>query len=117
MAVKFIGEKIFLNEIESAGQIWVARGTHKNIYSEQLQRGQLSLPAWSSEERVLSFLQNARLIGSRYHPEAVPLKTFINAWLGNQSMAIGEIQINPDGRSSRVLVYETEEFISSQASS
>jgi hypothetical protein len=74
-----------------------------------------SLPAWSNRERVVDYLENARLVGTRYEPYAVPLDVFTNRWLSDKSMAIAEVQLNPDGKTTRVLVLTTEEFQASQA--
>jgi hypothetical protein len=115
MGVKYLGEKIFLEEIETTGQVWVARSVYKNIYAQELDRTQISLPVWSKKERVDTFLQNARLVGPKYEPSAVPLDIFTKAWLSDKMMAISELQINPDGRASRVLCYTTEEFKDSQS--
>ncbi len=116
MNIEYFGEKIFLDEIKDSGQVWVARGSHKNIYSMELDRTGLSLPVWSSSERVNDFLKNARLIGSKYEPHAVPLKVFSDAWLSDKMMAINELLINPDGKTTRMLALYPEEFQSSQAS-
>lgn len=116
MAIEYLGEKIFLEEINDSGQVWVARGTHKNIYAMELDRTGLSLPVWSSSERVVDYLNNARLVGPKYEPHAVSLNTFTNAWLSDRMMAINELLINPDGRSTRMLALYPEEFQASQAS-
>ena len=112
--IKFIGEKIFLDELETTGEVWVARSIYQNIYAMELDEAGLSLPVWSNRERVLAFLKNARLVGPNYEPHAVPVAVFTNAWLSNQMMDISELQINPDGKTSRVLCLTTEEFRSSQ---
>jgi hypothetical protein len=75
-----------------------------------------SLPVWSNEQRVVDFLKNARLVGAKYEPHALPLDVLTNAWLSDKMMAISELQLNPDGKTTRVLVVTAEEFISSQAS-
>ncbi len=110
MSIEYLGEKIFRNEVEAAGEVWVARGVHKNIYAVEIDRTELSLPVWSSRERVVEFLKNARLLGPKYEPEAVSLDVFTQAWLSDWMMAIAELQINPDGKTTRVLVYTVEEF-------
>lgn len=110
MDIQYIGEKIFLDEIRASGVVWVARGLHKNIYAQELDRTGISLPVWSTKERVVAFLNNVRLIGPKYEPIAVPLRVFSQAWLSDKSMAISELQINPDGKTSRVLCYTSEEF-------
>jgi len=114
MAVEYLGEKIFREEIQAGGQVWVARSIYKNIYSQELSRTEISLPVWSSRERVDEFLKNARLVGPKYEPDPVPLKVFTDAWLSDKMMAITELQINPDGKSSRVLVMTPAEFRASQ---
>ena len=114
MTIEYLGEKQFLDEIKASGQVWIARGTYKNIYCLELDQAEISLPVWSARERADVFLKNARLIGPKYEPEAVQLDVFTNAWLSDQMMAIAELQINPDGRSSRVLVFTTDEFKTSQ---
>ena len=115
MNLAYIGEVVFLQEIEDAGQVWVARGAFKNIYAEEMNEAEVSLPVWSSRERVVEYLQNARLVGQRYEPEAVPLDVFTKAWLSDRAMAISELQLNPDGRTTRVLVVTAEEFRSARA--
>jgi len=114
MGIQYIGEKIFLEEIGTTGEVWVARGLYKNIYAHELDQTSISLPVWSTKERVVEFLHNARLIGPKYEPEAVPLDVFTLAWLSDKMMAISELQLNPDGKSPRVLCYTAEEFQSSQ---
>jgi hypothetical protein len=116
MTVQYLAEKIFLNEIEATGQVWIARSIYKNIYAEEFNQAELSLPVWSTRERADSYLKNARLIGPKYEPEAVPLDVFTQAWLSNKAMAIAELQINPDGKASRILCYTAEEFQSIQQS-
>jgi hypothetical protein len=113
--VEYIGEVIFLQEVETFGEIWVARGIYKNVYAEEMDETGFSLPVWSNRERVAGFLGNARLVGPRYDPYPVPLDVFTNAWLSDKMMAILELQINPDGKSTRVLCLTVEEFRSSQA--
>jgi hypothetical protein len=114
MTVQYLSEKIFLNEIEATGQVWVARSIYKNIYAEEFDQTGLSLPVWSTRERADNYLKNARLIGPKYEPEAVPLDVFTQAWLSNKAMGIAEVQLNPDGKATRILCYTAEEFQSSQ---
>jgi len=116
MTVEYIKEKAFLQEVKAAGQVWVARGINKNIYSMELDGTGFSLPVWSTRERVVDFLKNARLVGTKYEPHAVPLDVFTNAWLSDKMMGISELQINPDGKTTRVLVVTVEEFIAAQDS-
>lgn len=116
MSVEYLGEKIFLQEIEATGQVWVARSVYANIYAMEIDEAGFSLPVWSNRERAVEYLKNARLVGPRYEPHAVPLEVFTSAWLSDKMMAISELQINPDGKSTRVLVLTAEEFKSSQAS-
>jgi hypothetical protein len=110
MSIEYLGEKIFRNEVEAAGEVWIARGVHKNIYAVEIDQTGFSLPVWSNRERVVEFLMNARLVGPKYEPEAVSLEVFTQAWLSDMMMAIAELQINPDGKTTRVLVYTVEEF-------
>ena len=81
----------------------------------ELDQTGFSLPVWSNRERVVEFLKNARLVGTKYGPHAVPLDVFTNAWLSDKMMDITELQLNPDGKTTRVLVVTAEEFISAQA--
>jgi uncharacterized protein DUF2750 len=115
MSVEYIREAAFLQEVEAAGQLWVARSVYNSIYSEELDRTGFSLPVWSNRERVVAYLENARLVGPKYEPYAVSLDVFTNRWLSDKMMAISEVQINPDGKTTRVLVLTSEEFQSSQA--
>lgn len=115
MAIEYIGEKIFHEEINANGQVWVARSVHKNIYAMELDKTGYSLPVWSSSERVDDYLDNARLIGPKYEPHAVSLREFSDAWLSDQMMAINELLINPDGRTTRMLALYPEEFQASQS--
>lgn len=110
MSIEYLGEKVFRDEVAATGQLWVARGLHKNIYAQEIEEAGFSLPVWSNRDRVVEFLQNARLVGPKYEPEAVSLEHFTGAWLSDQMMAIAELQINPDGKSTRVLVFTAEEF-------
>jgi len=116
MDIAYLGEKIFLEEVKATGQVWVARGIYKNIYSLELDKTGISVPVWSNRERVVAFLQNARLVGTRYEPHAVPVEVFTKSWLSDKMMAISELQINPDGKTTRVLVLTAEEFTATQAS-
>ncbi len=115
MSVEYLGEKIFLQEIGAGGEVWVARGGHRNIYAMEIDNLEFSLPVWSKRERVVDFLANARLLGPPYEPHAIPLDVFTNAWLSDRMKAIAELQINPDGIATRVLCLTTEEFTASQA--
>jgi len=114
MNITYFGEKIFYDEIRDTGQIWVARSHYKNIHFMEFDRTGISLPVWSSSERVQDYLDNAKLIGPKFEPDVVPIHTFINAWLSDQMMAITELLINPDGRTTRMLALFPEEFIQSQ---
>jgi hypothetical protein len=111
MTVAYMGEKVFLEEIRATHQVWVAKGTYNNIYSQELVRGEISLPVWSSSERVSSFLKHALLVGTKYEPHVVSLEVFTNAWLSDKMNRITELQLNPDGKSDRVLAYTTDEFV------
>lgn len=114
MTVEYIQEIAFLQEVIAAGEVWVARGINKNIYSLELDGTGFSLPVWSNSERLVEFLKNARLVGSKYEPHAVPLEVLTKVWLSDKMMAIAELQLNPDGKTTRVLVVTAEEFISAQ---
>jgi len=115
MSVAYIGEKLFLEEVKATGLVWVARGLHRNVYAVAVDQTGFSLPVWSNREGVEAFLKNARLVGTRYEPHAVPVEVFTNAWLSDRMMAIAELQINPDGKTTRVLVLTVEEFQATQA--
>lgn len=115
MSVEYLGEKVFHLEIDSGGQIWVAKGQYNNIYGLEIDAMGISLPIWSTSQRVEEFLKNARLIGPKYEPYAVSVAVFTNAWLSDARMAITELQINPEGKSTRVLVLTKEEFLTAQA--
>jgi hypothetical protein len=114
MSVDYMGEIVFLQEVIASGEVWVARGINKNIYSMELDGTGFSLTIWSNEQRVVDFLKNARLVGTKYEPHAVPLVVLTNVWLSDKMMAISELQLNPDGKTTRVLVVTAEEFISAQ---
>ena len=109
MDVAYLGEKQFREAVEATGQVWVARGIHNNIYAEELDETGFSLPVWSTAERVVDYLMNARLVGSKYEPYAVPFNLFIRTWLSDTTKDISEVQINPDGKTTRVLVLTAEE--------
>ncbi len=104
----------FLQEVMANSEIWVARGINKNVYSVELDPSGFSLPVWSNEERVVEFLKNARLVGTKYEPHAVPLEILTNVWLSDKMMGISELQLNPDGKTPRVLAVSAEEFIAAQ---
>lgn len=110
MNLEYIGEHIFLQEVESTGQIWVVRGEIGNIYALELDRNGFSLPVWSGRERVDYFLNNARLIGPLYEPHAIPIDVFTARWLSDKMMGINELLINMDGISTRALVLTLDEF-------
>jgi hypothetical protein len=114
MTVEYLGERIFLEEIRATGELWVARSSHSSIYAVEIDRTGFSLPVWSSTLRAADFLNNARLIGPKYEPHAVSLEVFTAAWLADQGKAIVELQINPDGKSTRVLVMSPDEFRATQ---
>lgn len=115
MNIEFIGEKIFYAEIDKSAQIWVAKGLYNNIHFLDSSGAGVSLPVWSTSERVTEYLDHARLIGPKYTPFAVSLKTFTQTWLADPSMAISELLINPDGKSSRMLAMTKEEFLTAQS--
>ena len=106
MSVEYLAEKIFFKELVASGQLWVARSVYHNIYAVELDQHGVSLPVWSSRERVVDFLQQARLVGPKYQPDAVSVEVFTTAWLGDQRMAIAELQLNPDGKSHDVRLHE-----------
>lgn len=110
MNVAYLGAKQFREAVEATGQVWVARGIYNNIYAEELDETGFSLPVWSTSERVVEYLRNARLVGPKYEPYAVPFDLFISAWLVDTTKDISEVQINPDGKTTRVLVLGAEEF-------
>lgn len=110
MTVEYIKTFAFFQEVNAAGRVWVARSVYKNILAEEVDEGGYSLPVWSNRERVEEYLRNARPLGPQYAPDEVSLEVFSEAWLSDKGMNIVEVQINPDGRSSRVLVLTAEEF-------
>jgi hypothetical protein len=114
MTVEYLGARIFLEESKAAGEIWVARSTLNNIYAVSIDHAGFSLPVWSSSERVGAFLKNARLIGPQYEPHAIALEVFTTSWLSDLGKGIVELQINPEGKSSRVLVMSPDEFRDAQ---
>lgn len=114
MKVEYLGEKIFLEEIRGTGEVWVAMNSYHSIYAVEIDRTGFSLPVWSNSSRVTSFLENARLIGPKYEPHEVALGHFTMAWLSDKGKAIVELQINPDGKSTRVLVMSPAEFLVTQ---
>lgn len=115
MSVEFLGEKKFIEEVEATGQVWVARGIYKNIHALELDEAGFSIPVWSNRERVVDYLKNARLVGPKFEPHSVPLGVFTEAWLSDKMMDISEVLINPDGKTTRVLVLTAEEFRSSHS--
>jgi hypothetical protein len=115
MTVSYLGEKQFLDEVKATGLVWVARGLHRNVHAVEIDQTGFSLPVWSNRENVVDFLKNARLVGPKLEPHAISLEVFTEAWLSDQMMAIAELQINPDGRTTRVLVLTAEEFKTTQA--
>jgi hypothetical protein len=116
MTVEFIMAFAFFQEVNAAGRVWVARSEYKNIYAQEVGEGGYSLPVWSNRERVDDYLKNARPLGPKYEPDEVPIEIFTGAWLSDMRMNITEVQINPDGRSTRVLILTNEEFVAAQAS-
>ncbi len=113
--VEYIGVKRFFDDVQSTGELWVARSVYKNIYALELDKTGYSLPVWSSKEKADEFLRKARPIGPPYESHAVSMERFTKAWLSDTMMAITEVQINPDGRGTRVLCLTAEEFKASQA--
>lgn len=114
MSVEYVREMAFLQEVKTAGQLWVARSEYENIYAVEIDQTGFSLPVWSNRERVDDYLKNARLVGAKYEPYAVPWDVFTKRWLSDVTMAISELQINPDGITTRVLIVTTEELKSSE---
>jgi len=114
MTVEYLGARIFLDEIGAAGEIWVARSSLNSIYAVRIDRTGFSLPVWSGKERVAEFLKNALLVGPKYEPSSVSLEVFTLGWLSDQGKAIVELQINPDGKSARVLIMSPDEFRATQ---
>ena len=117
MTIEYLGLRIFLEEIKATNQLWVARNCYGLILATAIDSTGFSLPVWSSSRRVGEFLQAARLVGPKYEPHAVPVETFTAAWLSDKGLAIAELQINPDGRSSRALVMDPDEFRAVQGQS
>lgn len=115
MSVAYLGAKIFHEEVKAGGSVWVARSSHNSIYAVEIDHSGFSLPVWSNSERVAAFLRSARLVGPKYQPHALPVELFATTWLGDPGKAIVELQINPDGKSSRVLVMGPEEFLAAHA--
>lgn len=115
MSLEYILEHAFLQEVKAAGQLWVARGAYRNIYSEELGPSGFSLPVWSTRERVLDYLKNARPVGTAHEPHPVSLKTFTDVWLSDKMMDITELQLNPNGKTTRILCVTPEEFRSDLA--
>lgn len=109
MIIEYIGVKIFFEEAAAAGEIWIAQGIYKNIYAQEIENYAYSLPAWSNRERIDEYLKIKRL-GGKFTPHPIPLVVFANTWLSDQSMAISEVQINPNGNAARVLALTNEEF-------
>jgi hypothetical protein len=116
MTVEYIKAFAFFQEVNEAGRVWIARSVYKNIYAQEVEEGGYSLPIWSTRERVVDYLKNARPLGPKYEPDEIPLDVFTGAWLSDMRMNIVEVQINPDGTSTRVLVLTNEEFTAAQAS-
>lgn len=114
MSIEYLGAKIFLDEINQTEQLWVARNEFRKIYAVEIEQHNFSLPVWSDSDKVSEYLTNARLIGPPYQPHAIPLAEFTLTWLSDPARAIAELQINPDGKSSRVLVMTKEEFQAEQ---
>ena len=110
MDVTYLREVLFRGEVAATGVVWVARGIHNNIYAEELDETGFSLPVWSKRELVEDYLKNARPVGTKYEPHAVPFDMIAVTWLSDQSKGISELQINPDGKTTRVLVLTTDEF-------
>jgi hypothetical protein len=110
MSIEYLVERTFRDVGAASGAVWVARSFCKIIYAVEIDDRGVSLPDCSNRERVVEFLKNARLVGPKYEPEAVLLVTVTETWLSDKMMAIEELQINPDGKTSRVLVFTAEEF-------
>jgi hypothetical protein len=110
MTVEYLGEKVFFLVVEATRKVWVARGIYGNIYALELENREFSLPVWSTREKVVEFLKNAHLVGPKYEPHEIPLDVFTNAWLEGKMIVISEVQIDPDGKTTRVLVLTAEEF-------
>lgn len=107
--VEYFGEKTFLEEITDDQAVWVARGVHKNVYAQEIENYAYSLPTWSSRDKIAAFLKTT-LLWQQFEPHAIPLKEFANRWLSDQMMGIAEVQVNPSGKTSRVLALTSEEF-------
>lgn len=107
--MEYIGERTYLEELTADRQVWVARGAHKNIYALEIENHAYSVPTWSSRDKVDAFLKNT-LLWQQYEPHAIPLKTFADSWLSDWMKGISEVQVNPNGRTSRVLALTSEEF-------
>jgi hypothetical protein len=110
MSIEFLGEKIFREEIETSGQVWVAKNEHQVVYAMELDRTGFSLPIWSTKEKVETFLKKSYLVGPKYTPHAMPIEKLSVTWLSDLSKGINEVQLNPEARASRVLVMTKEEF-------
>jgi len=115
MSIAYLGEKTFLDEVNATGQVWVARGFHRNVYAMELDATGLSLPVWSSRDKAADFLKHAQLVGPHYEPYPVPVDVFTAKWLSDRTRDITELQINPDGITTRVLILTNEEFVAARA--
>jgi hypothetical protein len=102
-------EMAFLKEVKAAGQLWVVKNGADSIYSEEIEPMRVSVPIWSNRESVFRFLSNAGLSETRYEPMPIPLEDFTRSWLSD-TMAIAELQLNPDRVSQEVLVLSPANF-------
>lgn len=114
MSLEFLDEKKFYAEITSTDHIWVAKGDYDNIYFLDVLAQGVCLPVWSNQEKLVTYLENARPIGPKYSPFAVDLGRFTETWMTNPGMAIKELAINPNGASTRMLIISTEEFLAAR---
>jgi hypothetical protein len=103
------GEETFLEEVEAAGQVWVIKGDNAFLFALQIDDTGFSLPVWSGLERVVYFLMNRGLVGSRYLPHAIDLDAFTERWL-DKMQDINGLLINIDGRSADAVMLTVEEF-------
>ena len=115
MSIEYLKAFAFQQEINEAGQLWVARSINGIVHAQEIDQTGYSLPVWSNRDRVVDYLKNALLVGPRFEPYAILLEDFSNRWLSDQSKGIKELQLNPDGKSSQVLAVTTEEFMAAQA--